>query len=353
MWAQRDAPGRVLKVSLAREFRERVLQDMSPDGLKICFEYWGDARYPIEVAEIETGKTVFSGAFETRVWDASFFSNSKAFVAETLRTFNGRIVGHRTVVDLLSGERAEEEHFPGNPYDNNIAEAVSDRTLLVADIDRSSRERSHWALVEFPDFREITRVPWVLQSSEREELVLGGNRLSDDRSVLVYTYGQTVVCRRTKDLAVLWTTRIKPPVKAKEVTTSSNGRYVAVAIADTGFQDEQKEYYISIINGETGVDVARLPLSGTEGLALSPDGSLLAVVDVISNKTSDKWVPTVHIHEVSSGKRLASVIHDRYDKKKVRTIYSGCSVHFTSDGKYLVTSGINTKVWKLSIQSSK
>jgi hypothetical protein len=350
--AKTGAPRPILKVSLAREFPKRQVLDISPDGLKLCFDYWGDAKYPMEVAEIGTGKIIFSGSFATRVWAASFFSDSEALIARTRITLgNRKAVPHLTLVDLQTGERIEGRHFAGNPYENDYAEALSEKTLLVTDIDWKSIEKSSLVLVEFPAYREIAKAPFVIELGEPEQSSLGDVRLSGDRSIFVYSYGQTLVCRRTKDLKALLTRKIEPPVTAKIIVTSSDGGYVAVAIADTAFQDKQTEYYISIFNGKTGADVARLALSGTEGLALSPDGSLLAVVDNVSNKTRKEWVPTVHIHDVSSGKRLASVIHDRYESKKVRRVYAGCTVCFTSDGKYLITSGINTKVWKLNASS--
>jgi WD40 repeat protein len=354
MGAKTGAPLPILKVSLAREFPKRQVLDISPDGLKLCFDYWGDAKYPMEVAEISTGKIIFSGSFATRVWAASFFSDSKTLIAESRIALGSRkSVPHLTLVDLQTGERIEGRHFTGNPYENDYARAVSDNILLLTDMDWSSMQKCYLVLAEFPSFREIARVPVVIRSGEPERSMPGnsGFQISGDRSIFVCSYGQTLVCRRTKDLKALWTRKIEPPVTAKGIVTSSDGGYVAVAIADTAIQDKQKEYYISIFNGKTGADVARLPLSGTEELALSPDGSLLAVVDNVSNKTRKEWVPTVHIHDVSSGKRLASVIHDRYESKKVRRVYAGCTVYFTSDGKYLITSGINTKVWKLDASS--
>lgn len=111
--------------------------------------------------------------------------------------------------------------------------------------------------MEFPTYREITKVPFPIKSdkpelSSRANLILA---LSNDKSIYVYCYGHTLVCRRTKDLKILWTRRIEPPIGAKMIM-SPNEDYVAVAIADSAFRDKQKESYI--YNGKTGAHITQL-----------------------------------------------------------------------------------------------
>jgi WD40 repeat protein len=352
LWAKSSIPIKFLKVNLAKEFPQKQILDVSADGMKLCFENWSKAGHPMEVVEVGTWKMIFTGSFQTRVGRASFFGNSKALLAESLIKYNNKIVRHLTVVDLLNSEHAEGQNFPNNPYEDDSAVALSDQILLIEDINWKSIERCFLVLVEFPTYREIAKVPFVIGQSESEQSSPGNSRtgLSVDRSIFVYSYGRTLVCRQTKDLNILWTRKIEPPISARKIV-SPNGSFVAVAIADSGFRNKQKESYIDIYNGKTGAVITRLPLCGTDGLALSPDGSLLAVADLQRDTNESEWVSTVHIYDTSSGKRLTSIVHDRLKSKEVRTIYAGCTVHFTSDGQYLVTSGINSKIWKIDISS--
>jgi hypothetical protein len=348
--AKPAAATKPLKLSLMQEFLKKKILNISPDGMKLCFENWGDAEYPLEVVEIGTGKMIFTGIFQTRVWSASFFLNSRDLIAETRIALDSRIsVPHLTLVDLQTGERTESQHFPNNPYEDDPVVALHTGILLVDDIDWKFIEKSSLVLVEFPTYREIAKVPFVIKSDESERSTPGNSRtgISDDRSIFVYSYGRTLVCRRTKDLEVLWIRKIEPPLGARTIT-SPNANYVAVAIADRGFQrDQQKESYISIYNGKTGADISRLPICGTEGLALSPDGSLLAVAESKPDKNKKEYLLIVHIYDVKSGSVLASIEHDRIKSQRFVATKAVCRVYFTADGQHLISSGMNTKVWKL------
>lgn len=346
--AQSAAGGIPVKMSLMHEFFKKQTLDISPDGSKLCLENWGDARYPLEVVEIGTGKMIFKEVFQTRVGQASFFANSKSLLANTLIKLNNKIAHHLTVVDLLTGERTESQHFAGNTNGNDPSIALSDGIILVKDIDWKSIEKSSLILAEFPTYREVAKIPLVAKSDEPEKSAIDNYRsgVSNDRSIFFYSYGRTLVCRRTRDLEVLWLREIEPPSTAK-LFASPNANYVAVAIADTAFRDLQKESYIVICNGKTGADVKRLQICGTEGLALSPDGNLLAVVEIINSRENKTYFAKVHVYDVKSGEILASFEHDRIKWQRGGTIKAACLVYFTADGQYLISSGMNTKVWKL------
>jgi WD40 repeat protein len=145
---------------------------------------------------------------------------------------------------------------------------------------------------------------------------------------------------------VLWSRQVEDGVKAFKVVLSSSGSYLAAAIANSAFQNEQHSSFIIVCNGTTGRDVASLPKSGTNGIALSPDGDLIAAV---SQERGEKGaaVPTVRIYDVMSGKELASVAHEEVRKGPHQFLEAGCTAEFTSDGKYLVTSGAATRIWKI------
>jgi len=350
LFAQSIAATHSLKVNLIKEFCKKQVLDISPDGLSLCFENWGDAGYPLEVVEIGTGRMVYSATFGTRVRHASFFKDSKSLLVDTPIAIKGKNAHHLTVVELYLGKRYEGLDSASNPYRNDYAEALSDKMLLVTDIDWSSIERSTIALVEFPNYREAKRASFVLKSDKQELSTPGNSRfgLSDDRGIFVYSYGRKLVCRRNNDLEVLWTREPEPMLRAFNII-SPNRNYVAVAFADNAFREQQKDSLISIYNGMTGADIARLPICGTDGFALSPDGSLLAAVEVVNYRKKKMYFTNIHIYDVKSGNILASFEHDRIKWQHAGTIKAACLVYFTADGQYLISSGMNTKVWKLGI----
>jgi len=56
---------------------------------------------------------------------------------------------------------------------------------------------------------------------------------------------------------------------------------------------------------------------------------------------------TVNVYDVFSGARLASVTHDRVRSGRRQFLLAGCTAQFTAGGKYLLTSGMITKAWKI------
>ena len=171
--------------------------------------------------------------------------------------------------------------------------------------------------------------------------------ISDDRGTYAYSFDHTLVCRRISDLAVLWTHQIPPQLHARQVAVSADGGYVAVASADDAFyRVQQRNYQIAVYDGETGASVALLDLNGSDGMALSPDGRLIAVVAREPGK-KHALVPTVYIHEVPSGARLASIVHDAVKRGRRQFLESASWVAFTQRGSYLITYGAATRVWRI------
>jgi hypothetical protein len=201
--------------------------------------------------------------------------------------------------------------------------------------------------VEFPSYREIMRI--ALAAERDAPRPDSGLTLSRDRRFLLYFFDSALVCRRTENLEVRWTHPLEAGLRAFPMAASAHGDYMAAAI-NKGYREGRFErdvpLYISVYDGNAGAGTARLQLSGKWGLALSPDGRLIAVV-AREPGIKGEILPTVHIHEVSSGRRLASVIHDRIKSGRRQFLEAGCGASFTPDGKYLITSGMITKVWRI------
>lgn len=155
-----------------------------------------------------------------------------------------------------------------------------------------------------------------------------------------------MLCRRASDLQALWSRQVESGLRAYKVVLSARGDRVAAAIADSPFGYEQHLSYIAIYDGATGDEIAHLPRSGADGIALSPDGDMIAVV-VREPGNKGEVVPTAHIYEVASGQEIGSLVHDRVRAGRHQLLEAACGVFFTSDGSYVITTGKSTKVWKL------
>jgi len=344
-----------LKTSLAQEYAKATEYAVSPDGKMICLEDWGERRYPLRVVEIGSWRTIFKGRFRNRITFASFFSNNsalfvrgpgdrfeKAFWWDILNLADGQHLEHKQPQDVVMVGGTEQ-----------IAALSASRLLVFRYTSRPYLTQTV-ELIELPDYRELAKVPYATEPREprRRELNIElskdfGFGVSDDRSTLAYSFDHTLLSRRTKDLQLLWERKTGFATYAQKVAVSAHGDRIAAAFSDNSISHLQKEYCVVVYDGKDGKEVAKLPITGTDGIAISPDGKLVATVELVYGKGYAS--PTVHIHEVSTGNEVAKLTHDVIKSRRHQWLESeaGCRVRFTSDGKYLITSGMTTKVWKL------
>jgi hypothetical protein len=356
--AQAEAVGD-LRVALAQEFARSSVKAVSPDGTRMCLEDWSERGYPLRIVEIGPWRTVYTGRFSSRIRGApSFFADSQSLLVSDFASAAGGICGvgkghcadREMVIDIRTGERVEGVlPFVADQYDSY--HALMGRTLL--DVHHGDQTES-LALVEFPSCRQLTKVPYATRPRKPRPVVSGimlstdyGFMISSDRKTLAYAFDDVLLCRRTEDLKVLWSRSLEAGMKPFLVAVSSFGSRVAVAMADgEPLLNQQHRAYIAIYDGGTGEDVARLPRNWSDSVALSADGKFIAVVVREPGKKGEV-IPTVYVYDVSSGQKLASVVHDRIKNSRHQLLEAACGVGFTSDGKYMITSGMATKVWKL------
>lgn len=316
----------------------------------------------MRVLDVGDWSTLYSGRFPSRTLGIGFFGDSEtllvlAQVSSPFRTCGvgkGNCAHDFVILDLRTGQRTErvvpfgdvaavgERYYP-----------VGDGTVLKAHYEGRPTQTETLALVHLADDREIVKVPYATRPRKPRPVVSGialsteyGFSISDDRKILAYAFDDVLLSRETQDLAVMWMRQTEPKLKAYRVVISAHGSRVAAAIADNAVPHLQRASYIAVYDGKDGSDVARLQANGTEGIALSPDGRLIAIVRG-ERDPKGEIVSTVRVYELPSGRALASVVHDRIKNGRHQWLEAGCSVAFTSDGKYLITSGMATRAWRV------
>jgi hypothetical protein len=170
--------------------------------------------------------------------------------------------------------------------------------------------------------------------------------ISDDRKTLAYGFDDVLVCRNADDLSVRWTRSIEPDRRASQVAVTAHGTRVAAVI--TGDKSNPSFVpYAAIYDGTDGALVTRVQLNKDGRIALPPAGNQIAIA-AREPSGDGHTATTVRIYELPSGKTLALAVHARVKNGRHSWLLSDLVLAFTSNGKYLVTSGMSTKVWGLA-----
>jgi hypothetical protein len=330
-------------ISCIHKFNRIEVRAISPDGSEMVIEEL-NKRGHLRLVEISSGKTINAYELKPRLLFVEFFKDNQALF---FKTFDLEKTG---VLDLRTGKLTSRNRDHSiSSYVDTTSNPIHDRILLSRQSINRPAITDELVQVEFPSYREIIKVPYA--TGPREPPPLEDDpaypasqfdyEISNDRNIIAYSYDHVLVCRRTKDLKVLWTRKIKPPLRAWTIAIAPNGEYVAADISDI----PQRRGNVSIFEMETGTELTRVSVKNMDyWFAISPNGNLLATSERkwIANKEKVQCI--VHVYDVQSGRELASVFHEELISRRD----SGFTIDFTPDGRYLITSGINTKIWKLS-----
>jgi hypothetical protein len=261
----------------------------------------------LQVVELGTWSTIYSARLRNRVDFASFFADGQRLYARSASfALNDQVASQQVIVDVRTGMQTERLRVhEREPSEVVIPRAVKDGMLLGTEYNRRTHNTEAMVQLELPEYRERARVIYESPGRQSDEFFWA------NRAVLAYGLDHTVVCRRTNDLSLIWTRRFPPEfLTASSLGVSADGAFVAVGFASKGFWHTDRKYQTSVLSGKDGSELALLALDGSESIAISPDGRLLAAGLAIPDGRNGT-TPTVYLHDVSSGRQLASWAHDR------------------------------------------
>jgi hypothetical protein len=272
---------------------------------------------------------------------------------ETLSIEPGGAVIGRLLIDLRTGQVQERQDHLRPGTDHFSYRALTGRELLGFGTVPDSGKTGVIVKAEAPDYREVQRVPFAETRSAALGKTEGPITISADRSTFVYTYDRNVVCRRTSDLGIIWSRATDPSLALWHATISADARLVAAYVCDFTGIGQARKRYVLILDGKDGSEVTRVSADGLESLAVSPERQLLAVGQRVLIREGKAGTgkagtqPTVFLFDIKSGKQLAELIQDRFYGGGKEYLTAGVDVRFMVDGKFLVTSGLNTRVWQI------
>lgn len=354
------------------ELRGASLMAVSPNGRQMCLlvssegvqistyreGQWIQQRgdtfprdAPLCVAEIESAKPVYSTKLEANPFVVRFFRDSAELYVTGLYHQPGKTGNQQVVIDLEAKRVKEEEIRVG------LFQTTRGQQLLT--MTGELGKGGTLSLVELPDYNEVARVDMEIPASGRS----GTDQvLSAQGDRFVYGVDDAIVCRRTRDLSVLWRRTLGTRLsKVWRVAISARGDRVAgVATSIPSPLDLQaarrplvlQPQYIGVYDGYSGADVARFPADTkfSNALALSPDGKLLAAAQRVPDAFGHNMDLFVDIYDIASGRQISRELHCRVaPASRYQNLASFGAVEFTSDGRYLVATGYDrSKVWEVS-----
>ena len=341
---------------LIREFPKSRLLAISPTGDKLLVEDWDLPTYPFRVVDTVSGKTKFQGHLHSRVLDASFYSGGQSIFLRGLVSVGPMSERQQVSIDLENGNQTERVFKQDDVDRDDSYLPLHDQILLAAHRERQPYRTEFLSLVNANSYQEIQRVPYATRTRAPHPTVggvalsteLSHVSLSDDRRYLAYSFDDVIVFRQATDLRVVWSTVVEAGLRARYLAVSADGSFVASANSDNADSRLERRFSVTVYAGQSGKEVARLALSGTAGLALRPDGAVIAV-SVNTRLADGSVIPGVGIHEVPSGRKLTSVTHDEVRSGKLQALDSVITPAFTADGQYLVTAGMSTRVWRIRL----
>lgn len=359
-----------MRASVAKDLRFFRVLALSNDGRRMALLATspGSARTSIEKAPVNrkavTPKSNRIQVVDTHTWvrlgesqnsgnsttNVSFFADSQSIYCESVKS--GTLIREILGPDMQT-VLGDKVPFWDDTGRHTSLVALSGHHLLGLEmsIDFGTEAIS---LVSAEGWATVKRVALFqkLEASNKRARITGAH-LSLDRRFFAQAIDMDVLFRSSADLALAWRRKWAPGWSPIRLGVSVTGEFVAVGLEQSSHRANEHPGAVTVVAGRDGSIINHFRVDGIEGVAISPDGKLVAVGERIQlDETVGDTQITVNIYDASSGNLVAKLEHDRLRVAPGRgadgslSYYNG--LHFTPDGSRLISSGLHTKVWKLS-----
>lgn len=352
-------------VSMVREYKLAACRALSPDGARICLNE-GDPVRRYGIGRTGAGERpprteanlalvrVGSWAVEHRaklpenLVGASFFSDGMGLYGEVAVWHRRKLL--QFVHDLGTGQRHQQESS-ASPWSILRCHASVDRRLVcVVDERIDGRWHKWWEEASATDWTRGKRIPYGPDGGTDDHNGQAVPAFSTDRSTFVHAYQRSVVCRRSSDFRVLWTVAPSPTHRPWRVGISGDGGLVSSAMFEEGrISGRPRKHFVAIIDGKRGTILQRIEADGTGAVAISGDGALVATAGSTQGEPEQPEIhATVRLFGAKTGKEVGFVTHSRTPvRDRLIADVNPDGIVFTPDRRYLITSGVDTRVWNI------
>lgn len=337
--------------------KDRLLS-ISPDGMLMCVVRGGSYSHAFRLTGSGWKDVTKSGADGSiisivRIQDnVEVFSlrlamqpiRARYFPASDLVWVQGRATRDRTRIESIVLDVPNKRILKTFDIDSSI---IIDNFAEDESVVEWTRDLLRKVTLDGKILQAVTDVPQGVTDAKGRQTAAA---YSLNRQIMAYGIGYSVVLRQVVDLSVRWIHDFgSKSWLVSDVGLSFDGAMLAVHLIDSNFNHTNRRSKVLIVEGATGKVVHEFPVDGSSAFGMSADGSVIAVGARHSTRTlGEGYHLSVIAYSTGTGEKLATLHHDRVMRSEsvMATYFQNDSIRFTADGKYLITTGRKTKVWK-------
>jgi WD40 repeat protein len=352
-------------LELVAEYKKNSLRDISPDGRLLLFyqttspmrnysvaadgsisklnhpDSYDDA---LRVVELESGR-------EVSRTPTTFFPINEQFVPSTKQIYYAEPKSHpqqgriHKLLDFTSGETKVCLDAPEGGFSNVVF--VDQHRAFGTVSQKNGGELL--AKLTLPECARSILGP--IDATFPQGKTWGGLTLSPDKKLLAYTVyaGPEVIIWEISKEQVAKSLHSAPLSFWDKRAFTPDGRRLLVASGTNAFGGDDTNGYLLFYDMKTYQLLRRMEVPEISAIAVSPDNRKVAVAYTERpNQSSEQAV--VLLYDIESAEKLGRASHPSVRQRRSDPFAAKVSrLSFSPDGKYLLSSTYDTRVWRISL----